>query len=382
MNIVIKLSKMCNLRCTYCYEYDELSNKEKMPLNGIEYFFQGLSNYVLIRGNSFPINLVFHGGEALLLPHEYLRTVCSLAEKYLGMNGVNYNISVQSNIFKLSNKTLDLLEELGIHLGISLDVFGDQRVDIAGRVSQDKVLKNLQRLLDRDVNFGAISVLHALNIDQAVKTFQFYQELGIRYRILPIHSSHETPPERMKHLLLSHHQTIEALQKVVKAQFAYSSPIEVSPLDEYFQAAVRYLIDGEIGIYDPFDLEWALIVNTNGDVYPHGDAYLPIGLMGNIFHQTIGDILASDAHTNVTKVRMKRAETCRHCKFDRKCSQLDIAEAIPSERFYDNAGTLQCSITQPMIQFMVDEIKQSLDAQALLNLYQHSEQPIPQLLPV
>lgn len=87
MYIVMKLSKMCNLRCTYCYEYDELSNKERMPLDGIEYFFKSLSEYVLSRGNYFPIHLVFHGGEALLLPHEYLRAVCSIAEKYLGANG-------------------------------------------------------------------------------------------------------------------------------------------------------------------------------------------------------------------------------------------------------------------------------------------------------
>ncbi|MBE9211901.1 radical SAM protein [Plectonema cf. radiosum LEGE 06105] len=382
MHIVMKLSKMCNLRCTYCYEYDELSNKERMPLDGIEYFFKSLYSYASSRDKSFPIHLVFHGGEALLLPHEYLRKVCSLAAKYLKNNGINYDISVQSNLFKLSKKTLELLEELDIHLGISLDVFGDQRVDIVGRVSQDKVLDNLQHLLDSDVKFGAISVLHALNVDKAVKTFEFYQELGIRYRILPIHSNHETPPERMKHLLLSHHQTVEALQKVAKARFNCSSPIEVFPLDDYFQAAVRYLIDCEIGIYDPFDFEWALIVNTNGDVYPHGDAYVPIGLMGNLFHQPLSEILVSQAHTNATKVRMQRAETCRRCKFDRKCTQLSIAEAIPSERFYDEAGALQCLIDKPMIQFMVDEIQRSPDAQALLNLYQHQQQSIPQLLPL
>lgn len=382
MHIVMKLSKMCNLRCTYCYEYDELSNKERMPLDGIEYFLKSLYSYVISRDKYFPIHLVFHGGEALLLPHEYLRKVCSFAEKYLKNNGINYDISVQSNLFKLSNKTLELLEELDIHLGVSLDVFGDQRVDIAGRVSQNKVLDNLQHLLDSDVKFGAISVLHALNVDKAVKTFKFYQELGIRYRILPIHSSHETPPQRMKHLLLSHHQTVEALQKVAKARFNCSSPIEVFPLDDYFQAAVRYLIDREIGIYDPFDFEWALIVNTNGDVYPHGDAYQPIGLMGNLFRQPISEILVSQAHTNATKVRMERAETCRRCEFDRKCTQLPITEAIPSERFYDEAGVLQCSIAQPMIQFMVDEIQRSPDAQALLNLYQPQQQSIPQLLPL
>ena len=32
---VMKISKYCNLRCTYCYEYNELGNKERMSLDHI-----------------------------------------------------------------------------------------------------------------------------------------------------------------------------------------------------------------------------------------------------------------------------------------------------------------------------------------------------------
>ena len=121
--------------------------------------------------------------------------------------------------------------------------------------------------------------------------------------------------------------------------------------------------------------------SSNGDVYPHGDAYLPVGLMGNVFHQPVSNILTSEAHANATKIRMERAQTCRRCKFDGKCSQLDVVEAIPSERFYDGTGILQCSITKPMIQFMIDEIQRLPDAQALVNIYQHPENLVQQLVP-
>ena len=372
MHLVMKLSKLCNLRCTYCYEYDELANKERMPLDGIEYFFKSASQYVLSSENHIPIHLVLHGGEPLLLPHEYLRAVCALRDKYFGSSGIIHSTAVQTNLFKLSDQTLNLLEELNIKLSISLDVFGDQRVDLAGRVSQDKVLDNLQRLLDRNVSIGGISVLHALNVDKAVKTYQFYNELGINYRILPIFSQ-QNPPDRMKHLLLSYEKTVEALQNVAKAQFSSPSRIQVLPIDEYVQAAVTYLTGNQVEMYDPFLGEWALIINTNGDVYPHGDSYLPAGLIGNVFRQPLSKILTSEAHTNATKIRMERAETCRRCKFDRKCHQLPIVEAIPSERFYDETGELQCSITKPMIQFMVDEIQRSPNAQALLNFHQRQE---------
>jgi len=37
----MKLSKLCNLRCTYCYEYEELAQKARMPLEGIDNPFFG-----------------------------------------------------------------------------------------------------------------------------------------------------------------------------------------------------------------------------------------------------------------------------------------------------------------------------------------------------
>lgn len=369
MHLIMKLSKLCNLRCTYCYEYDELANKDRMSLDGIEFFFKNMADYIIKQEKTFPLSLIFHGGEALLLPHNYLRAICQLRDKYFTNNGINTRTTVQSNLFKISSKTLDLLEELEIHLGFSLDVFGEQRLDIAGKVSQDQVLDNLQILLDRKIPVGGISVLHALNVDKAVQTYQFYNELGIDYRILPIHSSRETVPARMSHLLLTYQQTINALKLVAKAQFNQISNITVQPLNEYFQAAVRYLVNSTIDIYNPYIHDWAWIVNTNGDVYPHGDAYLPEGLMGNIFQQTVSEIFQSLAFANVTNNRIQRGEVCRSCQFDRKCNQIAITEAIPSERVYDSAGILQCSIAKPMIEFMIDEIRNSPDCQSIFELY-------------
>ncbi len=375
MHLVMKLSKLCNLRCTYCYEYDELSHKEQMPLDGIEFFFKSVAEYVLSRNHPIPIDLVLHGGEPLLLPPDYLRAVCTLRDKYFGANGIAHTTAVQSNLFQISDKKIDLLEELNISLGISLDVFGEQRVDIAGRVSQEKVLDNLQRLLDRNFPIGGIVVLHALNINKAVNIYEFYNKLGITFRFLPIFSQHN-PPERMAHLMLSFEAIVAAFQKVAKAQFAAPSRIEVLPLKNYFEAAVRYLAGHDIGVFIPSEHEWVLIINTNGDTYSHGDPYSAAGYMGNIFQQSLAEIFTSKAYANATKIRMERGETCRRCQFDRKCNQIDIVEAIPSERFYDEAGVMQCSVAKPMIQFMVDEIQRSPQTQALINLSCYQEEPL------
>ena len=127
MHLVMKLSKLCNLRCTYCYEYAELANKERMPIESIDHFFNSVAQNVLKRGNNVPVDLILHGGEPLLLPREYLRAVGALREKHFTSNGITNTVAVQSNLFSLPEATLDLLGELDIQLGMSLDVFGNQR---------------------------------------------------------------------------------------------------------------------------------------------------------------------------------------------------------------------------------------------------------------
>jgi len=367
MNFVIKLSKLCNLRCTYCYEYAELANKERMPLEDIAFLFRSIAQYAA-KHPGIPIHLILHGGEPLLLPREYLRAVGKLRDDYLLKAGVQAKTSVQSNLFALPEATLDLLDELNLELGISLDVFGDQRVDINGRNSQFKVMQNLQRVIDRRIPVGGISVLHALNADKAEKTYHFFNALDIDLRFLPCFASSDAGP-RMQPLLMSHTRIVAALKRIVKLQFAEPSSIDVYPIKDYVDTAVRTLTGFEIPPYDPADREWALIINTNGDTYSHGDAYLPAGYMGNVFRQTLDAIFASDEYAAVTAVRSQRAQVCKQCAYYKHCDQLSMVEAIASERGRDALGNPACSIAQPMIQFIVEEMGRSASAMNLLHLY-------------
>jgi uncharacterized protein len=367
MNFVIKLSKLCNLRCTYCYEYAELANKERMPLEGIEFLFRSIAQYTA-KHPGVPVHLILHGGEPLLLPHEYLRAVGKLRDEYLVRMGVETKTSVQSNLYALSEATLDLLGELNLELGISLDVFGDQRIDIKGRNAQFKVMQNLQRLIDRRIPVGGISVLHALNADKVEKTYQFFNALDIDLRFLPCFASGDAG-SRMQPLLMSHTRIVAALKRIVRLQFAEPSGIDVYPVKDYIDAAVRTLTGCEIPPFDPAEREWALIINTNGDTYSHGDAYLPAGYMGNVFRQTLDAIFASDEYASVTAVRSQRAQVCKQCAYYKHCDQLSMVEAIASERGRDAHGNPACSIAQPMIQFIIEQMSRSASAMNLLQLH-------------
>ncbi|MGY6528447.1 MAG: radical SAM protein [Cyanobacterium sp.] len=368
MYFVIKLSKLCNLRCHYCYEYDELGNKERMSVTQLESFFRHVADYFAHQAPSTIPEFVFHGGEPLLLPHDYFRTFCDLQKKYLASKGIKYRNSLQTNLFQVGDRTLDLLQELDIALGVSFDVYGEQRVDIKGKDSRDNVMDNLQKLIDRRMSFGVINVLHAQNIDYVINTYHFFNQLGIDYRILPV-SSMVDPSPRMQPLMVSHQQTVQAYQAIALEQFSTPSKIKIYPLRDYFLAAIRYLSDKKVAKFEPAKKEWVAIVNVNGDIYNYGEAYLSQGYMGNIFKQSLSEILNSPEHQQTVTMREKRMKTCRRCVFDQKCHQIPIAESQKSDRTYNQKGELECTIAKPMIQFMVQQIEQSPQAQLLLKSY-------------
>lgn len=368
MHLVMKLSKLCNLRCTYCYEYEELHKKTRMPLADVEFFLRGLAEHYRNRPDAPSLHFICHGGEPLLLPAEYLREFCRLQDSILRPAGLKYWTSLQTNLTKFDDRTVELLRELDLGLGVSFDVFGGQRVSIKGTPVDERVLENLQKLIDTDLPFGAITVLHACNSDRVLQTYRFYNRLGIDYRILPIFA-HTDPPARVAPLMLSHSQALESLKAVAAEWLNQPSRIKVLPISEYMTAATRYLAGARQITYEPANQhEWAMIIDTNGDAYNHGDAYLPQGHIGNIFKTPLTGIFASHAYRAMDSRRQARAATCRGCSFDGYCDQLPVIESIPSERAYDSTGHQTCPLARPMIQHCVDLIRNNPRTNGMLDV--------------
>lgn len=56
---VMKISKYCNLRCNYCYEYNELGNKQRMSLDLISRIFENIAR----NADEFEsVSFIWHGG--------------------------------------------------------------------------------------------------------------------------------------------------------------------------------------------------------------------------------------------------------------------------------------------------------------------------------
>lgn len=88
---------------------------------------------------------MLYGGEPLLLPASYLTDVVHLARQSLPVVA-RFDFTLQSNLTRADAPRLNLLETPGIGLGVSLDVFGVERVHGSGRPAEERVIQNLQLL--------------------------------------------------------------------------------------------------------------------------------------------------------------------------------------------------------------------------------------------
>ena len=355
MNLVLKLSKLCNLRCSYCYEFDQLGDARRMPLDGLQAWFAQLARHFEGRATP-PIQFALHGGEPLLLPRDYLRALVRAQQDTLGAAGVAFRNSIQTNLYRVPDGLIDELEALDIGLGVSLDVSGGARVSANGLDAEARVARHLDALLAdgarERLRIGGITVLHAGNHERAEVTFRFFAERGLDYRILPIFALAE-PPERMAALMLSPEAIAAAFRRVIAARLSWTgAPIRIHPLDEYLETVAHHQGNRPRAVRANADADWAWIVDTNGDVYSHSDTYDAPARLGNAFTDSVDALLDSPARGRVLAGRAERARACEACEFGNSCTRLPMVEAVPSERHGQASTPEDCRSVRPLLHWL------------------------------
>jgi len=239
LQLVVKLSKLCNLRCSYCYEFNELANKEKIALSDLGRMFENIKEYA-IANKLESVNLIWHGGEPFLVKKTYYMAIGELQAATFGQD-LNYANSVQTNLTAVSDEILEFLETRSFFksVGVSFDVHGDQRVDTRGRLRTDTVVDNMQRLLDHRVPFGAITVLSRSTLEYVVDTYRFFDALRVDCRLLPFYRSANI--SQIEVHALSGGEIVTALKNVFDAWLVSENATSVDPLDDYIDYAIAFL---------------------------------------------------------------------------------------------------------------------------------------------
>jgi len=150
--IVVILSQICNLACSYCFAQESRSN-EVLNKNKL----QILIDHILLNSNRDDIKFSFMGGgeptatwDVLEWAINYIRTK--------KIKRQNINISITTNATLLSEHRIDFLKENNVHLGISFDILPDiqntqRKFPDSTIKSFDYVDKAIKYIIDKNISF-------------------------------------------------------------------------------------------------------------------------------------------------------------------------------------------------------------------------------------
>jgi len=137
---VIKASKQCNLRCAYCYEYNELADARRMPLELWEKMLRAIRthNEMETARHNLPniSSIVWHGGEPLLLPLEYMKQVMDLEYSILGdspYSRAHFPNGMQTNCYHVRDEQIAFLKAHNFNISVSVDVMPGVRLSVNGK---------------------------------------------------------------------------------------------------------------------------------------------------------------------------------------------------------------------------------------------------------
>ena len=261
---VVKLSKRCNLRCTYCYEFPFLADGSRMELPQIAAMFRHIADRFI--GTSRRMDFVWHGGEPLLQKPSYYRAIEELEHEIFDPVGIGFKNFVQTNLTVLNEGVVSLFRTFFHNVGVSIDLFGDQRVNIAGRPVERIVLRNMQTLKDEGIAFGCITVLSKATAPHVESIYRFFEDIQTSFRFLPIYRTGYFGQQDTT--ALTAEEIVAAFQKVVDRWLSSDRAIRVNPVQEYIVHVVRRL-DGGLGrrrYYDKRQGEIVYIVDTDGSL--------------------------------------------------------------------------------------------------------------------
>jgi uncharacterized protein len=348
---VVKVSKFCNLRCKYCYEWNGLADRERMSLDLWARIFESVRNMSerteATVGRPPTDIIVWHGGEPTILPLDYLEAVMRLQREIFPTGWfVQGRIKnrLQTNLFSLPEEKLQFLKRHDFGIGVSFDVVPGARVDMVGQPTERRVLANISRLQKAGINPGLLVVIAAHTAEAIDRVYDFLRDRNVSCRLLPLFNG---PDERPMDEIGADRGTINAaLIHMFARWFEDGAPFQIRLFDEYLNIVVTKMLGLTRDLkYDRRVIgDKILVVNLDGRVYQPCTNYSAEFALGNLATQTIDELLTSDSYArSLDRDDEIRRTVCERCEYFAACG---AKEMFMVDDGGANAG--RCVTAQPL----------------------------------
>ena len=328
----------CNLACKYCYylEKNKLYPTAQRHLMSDEILEQFTREYIEAQTMS-QVLFTWHGGEPLLRSIDFYRKALSLQQKYAG--GRRIDNVIQTNGTLLTDEWCEFFAQNHWLVGISID--GPQpdhdhyRLTAAGKPSWKKVMQGIKLLKKHGVEWNAMAVVNAYNVNHPLEFYRFFKENGCQFlQFTPI-------VER-----LTRHEDGRTLASLADKNEISLSEASVAPeqwgyflcaiFDEWVRKDVGKIF---VEIFDCTLANWmgispgicayskecghAGVMEHNGDVYSCDHFVFPEYKLGNIRDHSLIDMLYGEQQQEFSRLK--------HSSLPRQCKECDMEFACHGE---------------------------------------------------
>ena len=328
----------CNLACKYCYylEKNKLYPTAQRHLMSDEMLEQFTREYIEAQTMS-QVLFTWHGGEPLLRSIDFYRKALSLQQKYAG--GRHIDNVIQTNGTLLTDEWCEFFAQNHWLVGISID--GPQpdhdhyRLTAAGKPSWKKVMQGIKLLKKHGVEWNAMAVVNAYNVNHPLEFYRFFKENGCQFlQFTPI-------VER-----LTRHEDGRTLASLADKDEISLSEASVAPeqwgyflcaiFDEWVRKDVGKIF---VEIFDCTLANWmgispgicayskecghAGVMEHNGDVYSCDHFVFPEYKLGNIRDHSLIDMLYGEQQQEFSRLK--------HSSLPRQCKECDMEFACHGE---------------------------------------------------
>lgn len=328
----------CNLACKYCYylEKNNLYDKSHRHIMSDEMLEQFTREY--IEAQTMPqVLFTWHGGEPLMRSIDFYKKALALQKKYA--RGRCIDNVIQTNGTMLTDEWCEFFAQNNWLVGISID--GPQeyhdhyRLTTTGNPSWQKVMHGIELLKKHHVEWNAMAVVNAYNVNHPLEFYHFFKENGCQYlQFTPI-------VER-----LTKHQDGRTLASLADDKEIPLADFSVTPeqwgnflcaiFDEWVRNDVGKMF---VEIFDCTLANWmgvlpgicayskncghAGVMEHNGDVYSCDHFVFPEYKLGNIRDHTLIEMLYGDKQHAFSRLK--------HTSLPRQCKECDMEFACHGE---------------------------------------------------
>lgn len=175
INVIVKATDACNLRCKYCYNSETEYKRDVLSIERFDKLMRLLSEAY------DEVELIWHGGEPLYVGLDFYRQAVEVEEKYFREKGLKTKNLIQTNGTLINKEWVKFFKDYKFYPGISLDGIHNDKY----RQQTEKTLNAIELLQKAGLKVGCMAVVADEEFD-VLENYKYFASKGVDVAFSPM----------------------------------------------------------------------------------------------------------------------------------------------------------------------------------------------------